>query len=188
MAEHKVQLTFGADWTGQKTFSAMHGDIKGMQGSVREFSEVSKHALGQIAGSFSGELSGAIRTTIGVMEELSRGGLWGVAAAGVNLLATSAIKLYQSWKQAAEEHRKLMEAMQSGQQSLIAEQLAAIDTLKENHHAGKRYHHQREQPAERLSFNCQAGNISKQCDNQQHHHRHGCPLYCQTIVNNTSQQ
>ena len=127
MAEHKVQLTFGADWTGQKTFSAMHGDIKGMQGSVREFSEVSKHALGQIAGSFSGELSGAIRTTIGVMEELSRGGLWGVAAAGVNLLATSAIKLYQSWKQAAEEHRKLMEAMQSGQQSLIAEQLAAIE-------------------------------------------------------------
>lgn len=127
MAEHKIHLNFGADWTGQKAMSSMHGDIKSAQGKVREFSEVSKHALGQIAGSFSGELSGAIRTTIGVMEELCKGGLWGIAAAGVNLIVTSTIKLYQSWKQAAEEHRKLMEAMQSGQQSLIADQLAAIE-------------------------------------------------------------
>ena len=127
MAEHKIQFELGGRYTAAPVFAQAHQDLKNTQGKFRECSEVAKHALGQIAGSFSGEIAGSLRMTVGLMEELGKSGMYGLVAAGANLIVTSAVNLYQSWKQAAEEHRKLMEAMQSGQQSLIAEQLAAIE-------------------------------------------------------------
>ena len=127
MAEHKIQFELGGRYTAAPVFAQAHQDLKNTQGKFRECSEVAKHALGQIAGSFSGEIAGGLRMTVGLMEELGKSGMYGLVAAGANLIVTSAVNLYQSWKQAAEEHRKLMEAMQSGQQSLIADQLAAIE-------------------------------------------------------------
>ena len=126
MAEHKVQVTLGGRYEGRQAFDLLHGDIKGMQNQMREVSEVSKHALGQIAGSFSGELAGSIRSTVGLLEEIGKGGIWGLMAAGVNLAITATVGWYTEMKKAAEEHRKLMEAMKSGQQALIADQIAAM--------------------------------------------------------------
>ena len=126
MAEHKVQVTLGGRYEGRQAFDLLHGDIKGMQNQMREVSEVSKHALGQIAGSFSGELAGSIRSTVGLLEEIGKGGIWGLMAAGVNLVITATVGWYTEMKKAAEEHRKLMEAMKSGQQALIADQIAAM--------------------------------------------------------------
>jgi hypothetical protein len=59
MAEHKsqykIQMSFGAQYDGKAAFTEFQGDIKGVQ---NKFREVSMHALGQIAVSFSGELAG----------------------------------------------------------------------------------------------------------------------------------
>lgn len=126
MADHKIQMTLGGKYEGRQAFDSLQGDIKGVQNQMREVSEVSKHALGQIAGSFSGELAGGIRSTVGLLEEIGKGGIWGLMAAGVNLVITATAGWYAEMKKAAEEHRKLMEAMRSGQESLIADQIAAM--------------------------------------------------------------
>jgi hypothetical protein len=102
MADHKIQLTLAGKYTGGKQLKQAHSDVKGMQGAVRECSEVSKHALGQMAGYFGGELSGTIRTTIGLVEELGKGGLWGLLAAGANL----AVKAIVDYFKKAEEQAK----------------------------------------------------------------------------------
>jgi hypothetical protein len=95
MAEHKsqykIQMSFGAQYDGKATFAEFQGDIKGVQNKLREVSEVSMHALGQIAVSFSGELAGSIRFAVGLMEELFKGGVWGIMAAGINLVVTSLV-------------------------------------------------------------------------------------------------
>ena len=84
MATEKIQLEIGSSFPGKKQMTEAHSSVKQMQNSVRECSEVGKHALGQIASQLNGEFSPALRIGIGLLEEIARGGLWGVMAAAGN--------------------------------------------------------------------------------------------------------
>lgn len=111
MAEHKIQMTIGGRYTASKAFKQGHGDVKELQKGVSECSEVSKHALGQIAGAFGGEVSGSIQTCIGLVEELTKGGLWGILGAAAN----GAVQLIVYWfKKAKEEAKAFSEYCASG--------------------------------------------------------------------------
>lgn len=81
MATEKIQLEIGSSFPGKKQMTEAHSSVKQMQNSVRECSEVGKHALGQIASQLNGEFAPALRIGIGLLEEIARGGLWGVMAA-----------------------------------------------------------------------------------------------------------
>lgn len=84
MATEKIQLEIGSSFPGKKQMTDAHDTVKKMQNSVRECSEVGKHALGQIASQLSGEFAPALRMGVGLLEEIARGGLWGVLAAAGN--------------------------------------------------------------------------------------------------------
>lgn len=101
MADHKIQLNFGASYTGQQVVKQVHKDIESGQGKVRQAGEVSKHVLSSLAGQLSGELSGSLRMATSLLEDFVRGGIWGVLGAVANAALSGVIYLWNQHKEAA---------------------------------------------------------------------------------------
>ena len=85
MATEKIQLTLSGKYDASQMFSKWQGDVSRFQKSHKDMSAAARSSLSEIAGMFSGELNGKIKTTISLLGEMSRGGIWGVMSAVANL-------------------------------------------------------------------------------------------------------
>lgn len=85
MAEEKIKLTLGGTYTAGQAFGQWNSDIKKTQNAHRDLAGAARSSLGQIAGMFSGELHGSIVKTTNVLNDLAKGGIWGLMSAAANL-------------------------------------------------------------------------------------------------------
>ena len=133
MATEKIELQVGASFPGQKKLTEAHGSVKKMQSATRECSEVGKHALGQIASQLNGEFSPALRIGLGALEELARGGLWGVLAAAGNVAFQGIIYLWNRATEAAKEYAAVLADRATGAVSAVADRFRGLS--EEMNHA-----------------------------------------------------
>ena len=126
MATEKIQLEIGSSFPGKKQMTEAHSSVKEMQNSVRECSEVGKHALGQIASQLNGEFAPALRIGIGLLEEIARGGLWGVMAAAGNAAFQFVINKCNEANEAAKAFAATLSERFSSGVSAVAERFKGL--------------------------------------------------------------
>lgn len=128
MAEERIHLTFSGDYTAGDAFAEGNKDIKSYQQAHADMVNSAKRGLAQIAGSFNGEVGGAIRNATGLLGQLAAGGIWGGIAAGVTMMVSHFKKL----KEVAEETKKHLEDMRNGYRRLLQEQAAAMEAMQQD--------------------------------------------------------
>ena len=84
MADHKIQLNIGGKYTLKQQWDQSISDIKRGQNGFKDFADTAKKTISTIAGEFGGSLNGTIKITTGLLNDLVRGGIWGMLGAAAN--------------------------------------------------------------------------------------------------------
>ena len=84
MADEKIQLTFSGKYTAGDAFKQGNADVKAFQKAHKDMVGAAKNGLSSLAGAFDGELSGSIRRTYSVLQQIANGGIWGIMSAAVS--------------------------------------------------------------------------------------------------------
>jgi len=111
MAESKIQLTLGGNYTAGAAFRQANDDVKKLQNANRDMADAAKKTVGSIAGAFEGELNGVLRTTGGLIADMARGGMWGVLASVANVAVGFIAEKFRELK---EEARQFSEICRNG--------------------------------------------------------------------------
>lgn len=107
MAESKIQLTLGGNYTAGAAFRQANDDVKKLQNANRDMADAARKTVGSIAGAFEGELNGVLRTTGGLLNEIARGGLWGALASVANIAIGYLVDRFKEAKAAAVEFSEI---------------------------------------------------------------------------------
>ena len=121
MASEKIQLEIGGKYTAKAAFNEGNADIKNLQKSSADMVNSTKQGLTNLAGSFSGELSGSIRHVTSLLSMVAQGGIWGF----INAAVAETIGYFMRLREEARAHAKQMQDMATGYRKLIEAQLAA---------------------------------------------------------------
>lgn len=84
MADERINLTFAGDYQLGDAFKNLNNDVTRFQKATKDMSQAARSSLSSLAGAFDTELGGAIGKTAGLVNEMARGGIWGVMAAAAN--------------------------------------------------------------------------------------------------------
>ena len=99
MAEEKIQFTFFGKYLVGDSFKKLDSDTKKTQASLKGFSGLALKSLNTIAGAFDGELNVVMTKSLCILNEMARGGIWGVmGAAGhaaCEVVASGFVKLIE---------------------------------------------------------------------------------------------
>lgn len=99
MAEERIQLTLGGQYTAGDAFNSMNADIKNTQKSAKDLTQSFSGGIRQVAGQLDGELGDALNTASNTITSLAKGGVWGLLATA----ASAAIGyIVSKWKEAEE--------------------------------------------------------------------------------------
>ena len=127
MADEKIQLHLSGKYTASDAFTQANTDIKDYQKAHKDMVGAAKNGLSSLAGAFDGELSGSIKRTYSVLQQIANGGIWGVIQAGI----TETVRIFKEWKEEAEALKKRMDDMRAGHQRLLEAQVAAAEAMKQ---------------------------------------------------------
>ena len=127
MADEKIQLHLSGKYTASDAFIQADTDIKDYQKAHKDMVGAAKNGLSSLAGAFDGELSGSIKRTYSVLQQIASGGIWGVIQVGI----TETVRLIKEWKEEQEALKKRMDDMRAGYQKLLQEQAAAAEAMKQ---------------------------------------------------------
>lgn len=131
MADNKIQLSLSARYDGADSFKQLNADLKKSQQASADFTGSLRKGLTQVAGAFSGELSGAIRSATGILEQFTTGGIYGMMGAVATLAVNGLVKWFAEASEAAEKHRQQVRAMREGYHALLDSQVAAMEAMEQ---------------------------------------------------------
>jgi hypothetical protein len=127
MADEKIQLHFSGKYTAGDAFTQANTDIKDYQKAHKDMIGAAKNGLSSLAGAFDGELSGSIKRTYSVLQQIANGGIWGIMSAAVSEM----VGYFKRCSEEAEELKKRMDDMRAGSQRLLQDQAAAAEAMKQ---------------------------------------------------------
>ena len=87
MANEKIKLSIGGEYTAKDAFNQMNGDVKSAQKEAKDFTQSFGGGISKIAGMVDGELNTSLSKFSDVLRGLGSGGLFGL----VSVAATTAI-------------------------------------------------------------------------------------------------
>ena len=106
MANEKIKLSIGGEYTAKDAFNQMNGDVKSAQKEAKDFTQSFGGGISKIAGMVDGELNTSLSKFSDVLRGLGSGGLFGL----VSVAATTAIGfVVQKFKEAQEAAVKFAE-------------------------------------------------------------------------------
>lgn len=127
MAE-KIELDVGGKYSAGAVFSQMNADIKNAGKSMKDMGDGAVKVANGIADAMGGKVNGALKSTMGIVGEMARGGIWGAMAAA----ATAAIGFVaDKIKEAKEQAKELVAAFNEMMGGKYKDSFVAIsDQLK----------------------------------------------------------
>lgn len=129
----RIQLELSGKYSATQAFKNFDEDVKKSQRKCKDFADAGKSVLGEMSGVFSGQLNGAISSTIDILGEITKGGIWGVMAAVASQAIGYVVKRFTEAKEAAEKLKKeyddAAKKIGSSAQSIQAEGAAALTEL-----------------------------------------------------------
>lgn len=108
MAEEKIQLTLGGDYTAGAAFAQGNRDIKNFQKAANDMTGAIRGGLGTITKSLDSDLSNSIQKASGILGNLAHGGIWGVLAAGVTTAIGYAVEKFKEAQEAAKKYSEIL--------------------------------------------------------------------------------
>lgn len=101
MAE-KIELDVGGKYSAGAVFNQMNADIKAAGKSMKDMGDGAVKVANGIADAVGEKVNSSLKSTIGIVGEMARGGIWGAMAAA----ATAAIGFVADKIKEAKEQAK----------------------------------------------------------------------------------
>lgn len=102
MAE-RIELDIGGKYSAGEVFNQMNKDIKQAGKDMKDMGDGAVKVANGIADAMGGKVNGALKSTMGIVGEMARGGIWGaMAAAAVASIGFVADKIKEAKEQAKE--------------------------------------------------------------------------------------
>lgn len=102
MAE-RIELDIGGKYSAGEVFNQMNKDIKQAGKDMKDMGDGAVKVANGIADAMGGKVNGALKSTMGIVGEMARGGIWGaMAAAATASIGFVADKIKEAKEQAKE--------------------------------------------------------------------------------------
>lgn len=102
MAE-RIELDIGGKYSAGDVFNTLNNDIKKAGKDMKDMGDGAMKVANGIADAMGGKVNGALKSTIGIVGEMARGGIWGaMASAATAAIGFIADKLKEAKEQAKE--------------------------------------------------------------------------------------
>ena len=103
MASNKIELDIGGKYSAGQMFKQLDTDIKTAGKSMKDMGQGAMTVANGIAGAMGEKVNGTLKSTIGIVGEMARGGIWGaMATAATAAIGYIADKIKEAKEQAKE--------------------------------------------------------------------------------------
>ena len=110
MSSGRLEIELGGKYTARQQFQQMNADIKAAGKSMKDMGQAGMSVASQIAGAFDLKLNGTLKSSLNIIGEMARGGIWGAMSS----IASSAIGFVaEQWNKAKETASKYAEICRS---------------------------------------------------------------------------
>lgn len=127
MASGRIELEFGGKYTAGEMFKQADADAKKIGKSMKDMGGAAGSVANTIAESFGGKVNGTLKTSIGVFQEMARGGIWGAMASAVNATVSFIV---DKFKEAKEQAKALGQAID---EQVVKRFKSSIDETTKNY-------------------------------------------------------
>jgi hypothetical protein len=127
MASGRIELEFGGKYTAGEMFKQADNDVKAVGKSMKDMGGAAGSVANTIAESFGGKVNGTLKTSIGVFQEMARGGIWGAMASAVNATVSFIV---DKFKEAKEQAKALGQAID---EQVVKRFKSSIDETTKNY-------------------------------------------------------
>ena len=80
MASNKIELDIGGKYSAGQMFKQLDSDVKAAGKSMKDMGQGAMTVANNIAGAMGEKVNGTLKSTIGIVGEMARGGIWGAMA------------------------------------------------------------------------------------------------------------
>lgn len=103
MASNKIELDIGGKYSAGQMFKQLDSDVKAAGKSMKDMGQGAMTVANNIAGAMGEKVNGTLKSTIGIVGEMARGGIWGaMATAASAAISFVADKLKEARERAKE--------------------------------------------------------------------------------------
>ena len=111
MASNKIELDVGGKYSAGDVFKQWDSDLKKAGKGMKDMGGAATSVANNIAGAFDSKLNGSLKSSLGILQEMARGGIWGamtaVANTAISYIADKIVK-------AKEEAKKFADILRTG--------------------------------------------------------------------------
>ena len=122
MADEKLQFTFFGKYLLGDSFKQLDADVKNAQKATKDMSGAALGTLRSISGCFSGELNAVMNQSLNILNQMAKGGIWGVmgaaAQAGLSLAIEGIKSLIENYETMEERLLRVTDQAQAFHDSL----------------------------------------------------------------------
>jgi hypothetical protein len=103
MASNKIELDIGGKYSAGQMFKQLDTDVKKAGKDMKDMGDGAMKVANGIAGAMGEKVNGTLKSTIGIVGEMARGGIWGaMATAATAAIGYIADKIKEAKEQAKE--------------------------------------------------------------------------------------
>lgn len=111
MASNKIELDVGGKYSAGEVFKQWDSDLKKAGKGMKDMGGAASSVANSIAGAFDSKLNGSLKSGLGILQEMARGGIWGAMSAVAN---TAISFVADKIVQAKEEAKKFADILRTG--------------------------------------------------------------------------
>ena len=107
MASNNIELDIGGKYSAADMFKQWDSDIKKAGKSMKDMGGAATSVANNIAGAFDTKLNGTLKSSIGLIGEMARGGIWGAVASVTNMAIGIMVDKWNEAKEAAKQYAEI---------------------------------------------------------------------------------